>query len=102
MRELWFTARPGSNWKVGFNTEGAESAERRRTPLVGPASMAAWETGEKGQQGCRTPKWFARLGGESGLEAAVGDGQILGIDARLAGGGHEVGIAEPARQLVQM
>src|SRR5579859_4584945 len=88
------------------------------------AKYARWRRGlcfvrnDKTVKGSRLPRWGAaccapteKIGdcadlkrplGEGFAEAVVGDVQLFGMDASLAGDGHEIGIAEPAREHMEM
>src|SRR5580698_5758476 len=42
------------------------------------------------------------LGGQGFAEALIGDAEVFGVDAGFSGDGHEIGIAEPAREGVEV
>ncbi len=54
------------------------------------------------EDGHGMPCPYGLLGGEGFAEARVGDAEFFGVDAGFGDDGHEIGIAEPAGEDVEV
>src|SRR5712692_8402838 len=81
------------------------SEELRYNPVVSAATQGNRPLERQGVRNstARSPRCQpSAAGSQCAAELVVGDGQVLGLDAGFANGGHEVGVAGPARQDVQV